>query len=103
MSESAKTEELKAQLEEELAKWQTKIDEAKVQMSLVGMEAADKLRPHIENLEQEMYRAKDKWDELEDASENSWADIKSGLDLSVDAMKDAFASAKKHFGSDKSS
>ena len=30
MSESAKTEELKAQLEEELAKWQTKIDEAKV-------------------------------------------------------------------------
>ena len=50
-----------------------------------------------------MGQAKEKWAQLEEASEHSWADIKSGLDLSMDAMKEAFSSAKKHFTSDKTS
>ena len=103
MSNSENMDKLKAQLEEEMAKWQTQIDEAKVQANLVGMEAAEKLRPHIESLEQEMYRAKNKLADFESASEKSWTDVKAGLDLSVEAMKEAFANAKKHFDSDKTS
>lgn len=48
-----------------------------------------------------MDEAKEKWAKLEEASEHSWEDIKSGLDLSIDAMKEAFLSAKKHFSNDK--
>ena len=101
MNNSEKLHELKAQLEAEMEKWQTRIDEAKVQANLVGMEAAEKLGPHIDSMEQEFYRAKNKLDDLETASEKSWADVKSGLDLSVEAMKEAFANVKKHFDSDK--
>ena len=103
MNESTKLDELKSKLETELAGWQTKIDEARVQLELGSKDAEDKIRPYINQLEDEMEQAKDKWAQLEEASEHSWADIKSGLDLSMDAMKEAFSSAKKHFNSDKTS
>lgn len=103
MNQSTKLDELKAQLETELASWQTKIDEARVQLDLGSKEVEDKLKPYINQLENEMGEAKEKWAQLEDASEHSWEDIKSGLDLSMDAMKEAFSSAKKHFSSDKTS
>lgn len=103
MNESTKMDELKTQLEAELASWQTKIDEARVQLELGGKEAEDRIRPYVKKLENEMGEAKEKWAQLEEASEHSWEDIKSGLDLSLDAMKEAFSSAKKHFSSDKTS
>jgi len=103
MSESTKMEDLKTQLEAELASWQTKIDEARIQLELGSKEAEDKIRPYIKQLENEMGEAKGKWAQLEEASEHSWEDIKAGLDLSIDAMKEAFSSAKKHFSSDKTS
>ena len=97
MTEPTKTEELKVQLEKELAKWQTRIDEARVQANLGSKEAEDKLRPHLEKLENELADAKIKWAKLDEASENSWSDIKQGLDVSVDAMKEVFSKARKHF------
>lgn len=103
MNESTKMDTIKLQLEEELARWQTKIDEARVQLNLGSKDAEDKLRPYIRQLENEMSQAKEKWAQLEDASEHSWEDIKQGLDSSVDAMKDAFAQVKEHFSSDKAS
>lgn len=103
MNETTKVNEVKAQLEQELAKWQTKIDEARVQLNLGGMEAEEKIQPYLDQLENEMLNAKGKWAELEEATENSWADIKVGLDSSVDAMKAAFSKAKKHFPDDKTS
>ena len=103
MNESAKLNEMKAQVKKEMAKWQTKIDEARVQANLGSKEAEDKIQPYLDQLENEMYKAKEKWAELEGASENSWADIKGGLDSSVDSMKEALANAKKHFSSDKTS
>jgi len=101
MNTSAKFDEIKDKLEAELDDWQTKLDEARVQLKLGGMEAEDKLRPYIEQLEDEMDKAKGKWEELEQASENSWAEIKLGLDMSIDSMKEAFSNAKKHFTGDK--
>jgi predicted nucleic acid-binding Zn-ribbon protein len=99
MSESEKFDELREQLEAELHKWHTKIEEARVQMNLGTMEAADRLRPVIEELEKELAHAKEKWNELEVASGKSWVDIKEGLDVSVDAMKQAFGKAREHFKS----
>jgi len=101
MNKSTKLDEMKTQVETELAGWQTKIDEARVQLDLGTKDVEDKLQPYIKQLENEMDQAKEKWAQLEEASEHSWEDIKSGLDLSIDAMKEAFSSAKKHFSSDK--
>lgn len=101
MNESTKLDDMKAQLKEEMAKWQTKIDEARVQANLGSKEAEEKMQPYLDQLENEMYKVKGKWAELEEASENSWEDIKVGVDSSVDSMKEAFSNAKKHFSSDK--
>ncbi len=103
MNESTRMNEMKAQLKAEMAKWQTKLDEARVQANLGSKEAEEKIQPYLDQLENEMYKAKEKWTELEGASENSWQEIKVGLDSSVDAMKEAFSNAKKHFSSDKAS
>lgn len=103
MNESSKMNEAKALLEQELAKWQTKIDEARVQLNLGGKEAEEKIQPYLDQLEDEMLKARDKWAELDQASENSWADIKRGLDSSVGTMKEAFSNARKHFSNDKTS
>lgn len=97
MSDSTKMDNIKTQLEEELAKWQTKIDEARVQANLGSKDAQDKIQPYIDKLENEMSEAKEKWAQFEEASEHSWADIKQGVDSSVDAMKEAISQAKKHF------
>lgn len=103
MNESTRMNEMKAQLKAEMAKWQTKLDEARVQANLGSKEAEEKIQPYLDQLENEMHKAKEKWTELEGASENSWQEIKVGLDSSVDAMKEAFSNAKKHFSSDKAS
>ena len=66
MNESTKLNEMKVQLEQELAKWQTKIDEARVQLNLGGKEAEEKIQPYLDQLENEMSKAKGKWDEFED-------------------------------------
>ena len=101
MNKPTKFDEIRDKLEAELDDWQTRIDEARVQLKLGGMEAEEKLQPYIEQLEKELDEAKGKWAELEQASEKSWADIKLGLDISMDSMKEAFSNAKKHFTGNK--
>lgn len=49
-----------------------------------------------------MAEADAKWQQLAKASESSWEDLKSGVDLSMEAMSEAFASVKQHFSEEKS-
>ena len=53
-SQTPEKKTIEQQLEEEMKKWQTKIDEVKVQLNLAAMDAKDKAQPHIDQLEQEM-------------------------------------------------
>jgi len=91
---------LKIQLEEELATWQTRIGEARLQIHLGSRDAQDTMQSHLQELEREFQKAKEQWGQLESASENAWNDISHGLKLSFDSMKDAFAKAKQHFPKD---
>ena len=97
MSDQKEHKTLKEELEEELAKWQTKMDEAKVQLHLGAKDAHDKLQPHVDKLEQELEEAKQQWQQVEDASEKSLKDIEKGVRVSITAMKKSFENAKKHF------
>lgn len=97
MDKKAEQQKLAEQLNEELAKWQTRIDEAKVQMHLGAKEMQDKIKPHIEELEHELKRAKKHWNKLEDAAESAWNEIENGVNVSINAMKKAFDRAQQHF------
>ena len=101
MSEQTKKQTIREQLENELEKLQTKMDEAKVQMHLGMKDTEDKIKPHVEKLDKELNDAKVKLEELGKSSEGAWGDVKSGLDSSIEAMKMAFESAEKHFTKDK--
>lgn len=88
---------LKEQLKEEINKWQTKMDEAKLQLHLGGKEVKDKIDPFVKELEQKYAHAKKKLEEIDDASENAWDDIQQGFQSSFKAMSEAFNKAKQHF------
>lgn len=89
------------QLKKELAIWQTKMDEAKVQMHLGVKEVEDKIKPHVELFDQELNEAKNKLEELGKSSEGAWAEVQEGIESSLDVMKTAFERAQKHFTKDK--
>jgi predicted nucleic acid-binding Zn-ribbon protein len=88
---------VKDHLEDEMVKWQTQIDEARLQLHLGAMETKEKLQPHIDELEKKLDDAKKQMEEFDDASEKAWKDIKRGLDSSFKAMQRSFDKAKKHF------
>jgi len=62
---------VQSELEKEMAKWRTKMDEAKVQLHLGAKEAQDKIQPYVDQLEQELAEANKKWKELETATESA--------------------------------
>ena len=97
MGNQEKKQTLEEQLKEEMAKWQTKMDEAKVQLHLGAKEAQDEIQPYVDKLEQEFNQAKEKWQELENAAESAWEDIHRGLKLSFKAMENSFEKAQQHF------
>jgi hypothetical protein len=81
----------------EIDQWQARVDAAKLQMHLGAKEARDKLRPHIEKLEQDLGRVKASWAQLEESSENAWKDTHHGLRISVLALRRSYDKAKQHF------
>jgi chromosome segregation ATPase len=89
-------QEVKKQVEAEIEKWQTKIDEAKVQMHLGAKELEDKLAPHVEKMEQELQEADNKRKQLEEVAGDAWQDIHHGLKISFKAMDKAFSDAMQH-------
>lgn len=88
---------VKEQLQAELANLQSIVDEVKLQMHLGVKETQDKIQPHLEQLEQELRQAKEKWNQFESSSESAWEDIQTGLRKSLKSMQQAFEKAKKHF------
>lgn len=88
---------LKEQLNEEMLKWQQKIDEAKVQLKLGSMDAKDKIQDHIKEMEIELEVAKLEWKKIDDASNEAWGDIKKGWKTSLDTISEAYDKTLKHF------
>jgi hypothetical protein len=96
-----KTEEMPEQLEAEFGKWQTKIDEAKLQMHLLGKDVQGVIGPHLEKLEQELNQAREQGQQLQKSSESALEDLKSGLRISMKAMEKSFDKMQQHFDKDK--
>ena len=88
---------VKEQLQAELTHLQSIVDEVRLQMHLGAKEAQDNIQPHLDELEQELRQAKEKWDQFESNSESAWEDIQTGFRKSLKSMQQAFEKAKKHF------
>ncbi|PTN09983.1 hypothetical protein [Nitrosomonas aestuarii] len=88
---------MKAQLQAEVENMQSMVDEVKLQMHLGAKEAQYKIQPHLDELEQGLRQAKEKWGQFENSTESAWEDIQNGLRLSLKSMHQAFEKAKKHF------
>ena len=95
--DSSEQQQVISGLEPEINQWQAKIDAAKLQMHLGAKEAREKLRPHIERLEQDLGRVKASWAQLEESSENAWKDTQHGLRISLLALQRSYDKAKQHF------
>ena len=90
-------QQLTSGLKSEIDQWQARIDAAKLQMHLGAREARDKLRPHIERLEQDLGRVKASWAQLEESSENAWKDTQHGLGITLLALRRSYDKAIQHF------
>ena len=88
---------MKEKLQAELTNLESIVDEVKLQMHLGAKEAQDMMQPHLEQLEEELRQAKEKWDQFETSSEGAWEDIQTGLSKSLKSMQQAFEKARKHF------
>ena len=96
MSERREQKNLTAELKTEIANWQTKVDEVRLQMHLGAKEARDKIEPHVETLEHELNQAKQKLEQLNQGAESAWDEIKRGINISFKAMQQAIEKAEKH-------
>ncbi|WP_415225343.1 hypothetical protein [Psychromonas sp.] len=83
-------------LKNELAAWQTKVDEAKVQMDLAEKEIQTALRPHLKTLDNELLNARVKLEKLKSSAENSEHEFAKGVNSSIDKMKELYEKAKQH-------
>ena len=97
MSAENEKKTVEQQLKEEMKKWQTEIDEVKVQAHLGAMDVRDKAQPYLDELDQELAKAKKELDAFGNASEGAWQELSKGLKLSFKALQQSSAKAKEHF------
>ena len=88
-------------LADQLREWDTEIDELKVQAHLAKADAKDEFAKQIEELRVKKEAAQGKLQQLQEAGDEAWDDIKAGVEKSWTEMKGAFRSAIAKFTDDK--
>lgn len=84
-------------LRHKLDEWKTQLDKLEVQAALARAEMLDEYREEIEELRRKRADASKKLEELQDAGDHAWKDMKAGLELAWDAVEVAFRSARSRF------
>jgi len=88
-------------LADQLREWDTEIDELKVKAHLAKADAKDEFAKQLEELRAKREAAQGKLQQLQDAGDEAWDDIKAGVEKSWAEMKGAFRSAISKFTDDK--
>jgi uncharacterized coiled-coil DUF342 family protein len=90
--------------EEYIRKMQAKLEEWNAEISTLNAKASDvkadvknEYYEQIESLKAKQSTARQTIEELQQAGESAWGDLKSGIGLSLTAMEEAFDSAKSRF------
>jgi len=88
-------------LADQLREWDTEIDELKVKAHLAKADAKDEFAKQLEELRAKREAAQGKLQQLQEAGDEAWDDIKAGVEKSWTEMKGAFRSAIAKFTDDK--
>lgn len=86
-------QKLKAQLDE----WKTEIDNLKARADKAEADVQLEYYKQIESLREKQETARNKLHELENASEDAWEDLKAGIEIARDDLRDAIKSATSRF------
>lgn len=81
-------------MQENLAKWN---DEIETLTTKVGSDVKSEYHEQIELLKTKQASARQKLEELQQAGEGAWEDMKSGIELAWTAMGEAIDSARSRF------
>jgi uncharacterized coiled-coil DUF342 family protein len=89
MSTMDKQEEYRKKLEAQLKEWKAKIDDLEARGAKFTSEAKTELMKEIKELRQKKGIVKEKWNELQKVSADSWDSMKEGVEKAVAELKGA--------------
>lgn len=84
-----KKEEYRKMLETQLKEWKAKIDTMEARGSKFTSEAKTELMREIEELRQKKGIVKERWNEMQKASGDSWDTMKEGVEKAAAELKGA--------------
>lgn len=86
-------EKIRAQLDE----WKAEADKLRAKMRQKQAESKIDTSKYLDEIKKNRKRVKAKLEELEDAGEDAWDDIKAGLEKATSELKESFSKARKKF------
>ncbi len=92
-NKQAYQQKVQAQLDE----WSAEIDKLRAKADKADADAQIALNREIDNLRDKKNQAREKLDELSDASEGAWEDLKTGVEAASNQLGQALRSAQSRF------
>ncbi|SIO36079.1 hypothetical protein [Salinivibrio sp. ES.052] len=90
-------QEMIDKLHHRLHDWNQEIDKLEAKASVASANAKADYRDSIEHMRARKEQAKTRIDELQNASDDAWDDIKQGAEQALSSLKEAYDSAKHKF------
>jgi uncharacterized coiled-coil DUF342 family protein len=84
-------------MQAKLEEWNAEIDTLTVKAGKVTTDVKNEYNEQIESLKAKQAEARQKIEELQQAGEGAWGDLKSGIELAWTAMGEAIDSARSRF------
>lgn len=84
-------------LEARFDQWRAEIDKLQAKATEAGADARLEYQEEIEKLRDQQEDARAKLDELDNASDEAWEDLKSGIENAWDDLGEAVKSARERF------
>jgi len=84
-------------MQAKLEEWNAEIDTLTVKAGKVTADVKSEYNEQIVSLKAKQAAARQKLEELQQAGEGAWGDMKSGIELALTAMGEAIDSARSRF------
>jgi uncharacterized coiled-coil DUF342 family protein len=84
-------------MQAKLEEWNAEIDTLTAKAGKVTADVRNEYNEQIESLKTKQEAAKQKIEELQQAGDSAWGDLKSGIELAWTAMGEAIDSARSRF------
>lgn len=86
-----------AKLHSKIDEWDAEIDKLSAKAAVVEAESREEYFKQIAELKSKRMQIEEKLKKVQDAGEEAWQDLKSGIDLALESMNEAISSALSRF------